>query len=55
MIFLFLALLFQLTVYNRLVAREQECARTGGKIAAGVALFLWFEVGLAGRAIGFSG
>jgi hypothetical protein len=48
MIFLFLALLFQFTVYNRLVVRERESAPIGGKIAAGVALFLWFGVGLAG-------
>lgn len=55
MIFLFFALLFQFTVYNRLVAREQDYAPLAGRIAAGVVLFLWFGVGLAGRAIGFLG
>jgi hypothetical protein len=55
MLFLFLALLFQFTVYNRVVASEGKSAPAGGKIAAAVALCLWFGVGLAGRAIGFLG
>jgi len=55
MLFLFLALLFQFTIYNRTVAGEDKVAPVGGKIAAGVALCLWFGVGLAGRAIGFLG
>jgi hypothetical protein len=55
MFFLFLALIYQFSFYNRLVAREHEFAPMGGKIAASVALFLWFGVGLAGRAIGFLG
>jgi hypothetical protein len=55
MIFLFAALLFQFTVYNRLVSREDKVAPVAGKIAAVVALCLWFGVGLAGRAIGFLG
>lgn len=55
MIFLFAALLFQFTIYNRTVASEDKVAPVGGKIAAAVALCLWFGVGLAGRAIGFLG
>lgn len=55
MIFLFAALIFQFTVYNRAVASEDRVAPVGGKIAAAVALCLWFGVGLAGRAIGFLG
>ena len=55
MLFLFLALLFQFTIYNRIVKNESKSAPVGGKIAAAVALCLWFGVGLAGRAIGFLG
>ena len=55
MLFLFSALLFQFTIYNRVVASEGKSAPIGGKIAAAVALCLWFGVGLAGRAIGFLG
>jgi hypothetical protein len=55
MLFLFAALLFQFTIYNRTVKNEGASAPMGGKIAAGVALCLWFGVGLAGRAIGFLG
>lgn len=55
MIFLFAALLFQFTIYNRTVASEDKIAPAGGKIAAAVALCLWFGVGLAGRSIGFLG
>jgi hypothetical protein len=55
MLFLFAALLFQFTIYNRMVKNEGASAPLGGKIAAGIALCLWFGVGLAGRAIGFLG
>src|SRR6202453_1546403 len=55
MFFLFFALLFQFTIYNRIVKNEGTSAPVGGKIAAAVALCLWFGVGLAGRAIGFLG
>jgi hypothetical protein len=55
MYFLFAALLFQFTMYNRTVKREGSTAPLSGKIAAGVALCLWFGVGLAGRGIGFLG
>jgi len=55
MLFLFAALSFQFTIYNRTVASEDKVAPVGGKIAAAVALCLWFGVGLAGRGIGFLG
>jgi hypothetical protein len=55
MIFLFFALIFQFTIYSRLVVREQTYKVRPRKVAAGIALFLWFGVGLAGRAIGFLG
>jgi hypothetical protein len=55
MLFLFFALLFQFTVYNRIVKNEGKSAPVGGRIAAAVAICLWFGVGLAGRAIGFLG
>jgi hypothetical protein len=55
MMFLFAALLFQFSIYNRMVKNEGASAPVGGKIAAGIALCLWFGVGLAGRAIGFLG
>jgi hypothetical protein len=55
MLFLFAALLFQFAIYNRVVSKEGATAPAGGKIAAAVALCLWFGVGLAGRAIGFLG
>ena len=55
MFFLFAALLFQFTIYDRSVQGEDKIAPTGGKVAAAIALCLWFGVGLAGRAIGFLG
>jgi hypothetical protein len=55
MLFLFCALVFQFTIYNRTVESEGKSAPVGGKIAAAIALCLWFGVGLAGRAIGFLG
>ena len=55
MFFLFFALLFQFTFYNRIVKNEGTSAPVGGKIAAAGALCLWFGGGLAGRAIGFLG
>ncbi|MBV9768935.1 MAG: hypothetical protein JOZ32_05135 [Bryobacterales bacterium] len=55
MIFLFFALLFQFTVYNRMVKNEGKYARASGKVAAAIAVCLWFGVGLAGRSIGFLG
>lgn len=55
MVFLFAALLFQFTIYNRIVAKEGKVAPPSGKVMAAIAICLWFGVGLAGRAIGFLG
>lgn len=55
MVFLFAALIFQFGFYNRAAKNEGTTAPIGGKIAAAIALCLWFGVGLAGRAIGFLG
>lgn len=55
MSFLLAALLFQFTIYNRTVASEDRLTPAGGRIAAAIALCLWFGVGLAGRSIGFLG
>jgi len=55
MVFLFFALTFQFTVFNRIVRKQGPASSTSGKMAAAVALCLWFGVGLAGRAIGFLG
>ena len=55
MCFLFAALLFQFAVFNRIVKKQGPTTSISGKIAAAVALCLWFGVGLAGRAIGFLG
>ena len=55
MLFLFAALLVQFTIYDRTAASDDKAAPIGGKIAAAVALCLWFGVGLAGRGIGFLG
>jgi len=55
MLLLFAALLFQFTIYNRTVASEDKVGPAGGRVAAAIALCLWFGVGLAGRSIGFLG
>lgn len=55
MLFLFAALSFQFTIYNRTVASENKVAPARGKIAAAIVLCLWFGAGLAGRGIGFLG
>ena len=54
MLFLFLALLFQFTGLQK-VARgdEQRFSPLARKITALVAVFLWFGVAIAGRAIAF--
>jgi len=38
-----------------MVKNEGASSPVGGKVAAAVAVCLWFGVGLAGRAIGFLG
>ena len=56
MLLLFLAIAFRFTVYRRVLRLEQSIPPPWwAKLAAGTSLFLWFSVGLAGRAIGFLG
>jgi hypothetical protein len=50
--FLFTALVFTFTLHRKLTKRSSP-PPVWGKVAAGVSLFLWFGVGLAGRAIAF--
>jgi len=49
---LFMALVFTFTLHWKLTKRNAP-PPVWGKVAAGVSLFLWFGVGLAGRAIAF--
>jgi hypothetical protein len=51
--FLFTALLFTFTLHRKLTKRDAPPPPVWGKVAAGLSLFLWFGVGLAGRAIAF--
>jgi hypothetical protein len=54
MLFLFLALLFQFTGLQRVArAEEQRFSPLVRKVTAFVAVFLWFGVAIAGRAIAF--
>jgi uncharacterized membrane protein len=53
MFFLFLVLVFQYTIYNRLVKKEDVDRGGFGPVAAILNFFLWFMVGAGGRAIGF--
>jgi len=56
MIFLACALIFHFAYFRKLVRREDASIRpAAGKLAATVALVLWFGVGVAGRSIGFFG
>ena len=55
MLFLFVALCSNSPSTIASSKNEGTTAPVGGKIAAAVALCLWFGVGLAGRAIGFLG
>jgi hypothetical protein len=52
MILLALAIVFQVTFFKRATV-EHNTGNGFDKFAAGLSLFLWFGVGLAGRAIGF--
>jgi hypothetical protein len=52
MLLLFLALVFQVTLFRRVVA-DQHVSSGYDKFAGFLSLFLWFGVGLAGRGIGF--
>ena len=51
--FLFTALVFTFTLHRKLTKRNTPPPPVWGKVAAGLSLFLWFGVGLAGRAIAF--
>ena len=51
--FLFTALVFTFTLHRKLTKRDAPTPPVWGKVAAGLSLFLWFGVGLAGRAIAF--
>jgi hypothetical protein len=54
MLFLFLALLFQFTGLRKVTrAGEQRFGPAARRITAFVAVFLWFGVAIAGRAIAF--
>ena len=54
MLFLILALIFQVTVYRKATTSDQvDSRRLAARSAATLNLVLWFGVGLAGRAIGF--
>ena len=54
MVFLFLAIIFHFTLYRKVSRTNEDRFRPVlGKLAAGIALVLWFGVGAAGRAIAF--
>ena len=54
MVFLFLAIIFHFTLYRKVSRTNEDHFRPVlGKLAAGIALVLWFGVGAAGRAIAF--
>jgi len=54
MLFLFLALLFQFTGFQKVArADEQRFSPLTRKVTAFIAVFLWFGVAVAGRAIAF--
>lgn len=52
MIFLFLALLFTVTIHRQVIDRPPRAIGVRGLIAL-ISLLLWLGVGLGGRAIGF--
>ena len=53
---LVLALIFHFAYFRKLVRRDDANISPGtGKLAAVIALVLWFGVGMAGRSIGFFG
>lgn len=54
MLLLFLAIIYQFTVYRRFTKSDKAGARLlRSWLVGAVSLSLWFGVGLAGRAIGF--
>jgi hypothetical protein len=52
MMLLFLAIVFQLTLFRR-VSTDKAASVLIDRFVACVSLILWFGVGLAGRGIGF--
>ncbi len=55
MAFLFLAILFQSSIVRRMSDKKVDRQPRLAKLTGAVSLVLWFEVGIAGRAIGFLG
>ena len=53
MSFLFAALVFHFTVHRKVTVRERDPGLIAGVLVGGINVFLWFGVGLGGRAIGF--
>ncbi len=53
MVLLVLAVIFQVTVFRKVIARDSIVASIWGKMTAVLSLVLWFGVGTAGRVIGF--
>ena len=53
MIFLFLAVLFHLTVHRKVTASDAKEGTGSAKLAASLSLGCWLSVALAGRAIAF--
>jgi Family of unknown function (DUF6644) len=52
MLLLFLAIVFQFTLFRKVTTNDSASPGLD-KVAGVLSLFLWFGVGLAGRAIGF--
>jgi hypothetical protein len=53
MTFLFFALIFHFTIHWKVTRADREPGLLSGVIVGGINFFLWFGVGLGGRAIGF--
>jgi len=53
MTFLFFALIFHFTIHWKVTRAAREPGLVSGVIVGGINFFLWFGVGLGGRAIGF--
>jgi uncharacterized membrane protein len=53
MTFLFLALIFHFTIHRKVTKTDRDPGLLSGILVGGINAFLWFGVGLGGRAIGF--
>jgi hypothetical protein len=53
MVFLFTALIFHFTIHRKVSRAERDPSLFSGILVGTISLFLWFGVGLGGRAIGF--